>query len=43
MNYSIECVVAAGNHLGEGPIWDAGQGVLYWVDGAGRRVGNPSI
>ena len=43
MNYSIECVVAAGNHLGEGPVWDVEQGMLYWVDGTGRRVGNPSL
>ncbi len=43
MNYTIECVVSAANHLGEGPLWDVEQGVLYWVDGTGRRVGNPSI
>ena len=43
MNYSIECVLADGNHLGEGPIWDTEQGVLYWLDGTGRRVGKPSI
>lgn len=43
MNYSIECVVSENNHLGEGPVWDVEQGMLYWVDGTGRRVGNPSI
>lgn len=43
MKYSIECVVAAANHLGEGPVWDTEQGALYWVDGTGRRVGNPSL
>ena len=43
MNYTIECVVAASNHLGEGPVWDVEEGALYWVDGTGRRVGNPSI
>lgn len=43
MPYSIECVVDDANHLGEGPIWDVEEGVLYWVDGTGRRVGNPSI
>ena len=43
MHYTIECIVDAGNHLGEGPVWDVEQGALYWVDGTGRRVGNPSI
>ncbi|MGE4616290.1 MAG: SMP-30/gluconolactonase/LRE family protein, partial [Gammaproteobacteria bacterium] len=43
LNYSIECVVAAFNHLGEGPVWDVEEGALCWVDGTGRRVGNPSI
>jgi len=43
MSYTIECVASDGNHLGEGPIWDVEEGVLYWVDGTGRRVGNPSI
>ena len=43
MTYTIECVVAASNHLGEGPIWDVEQGALYWVDGTGCRVGKPSI
>ena len=43
MNYQIECVVPCTNHLGEGPIWDAEEAVLYWVDGTGNRVGNPSI
>lgn len=43
MNYTIECVVDAANHLGEGPVWDVEERALYWVDGTGRRVGNPSI
>lgn len=43
MNYSIECVVACNNHLGEGPVWDVDEGALYWVDGTGRRVGNPGL
>lgn len=43
MRYSIECVVAESNELGEGPLWDDQAGVLYWVDGVGRRVGRPSI
>ena len=43
MSYTIECVVAASNELGEGPIWDVEENALYWVDGTGRRVGKPSI
>ncbi len=43
MGYRIECLVEAGNHLGEGPLWDVEEGALYWVDGTGRRVGNPAI
>ena len=39
----IECVLECGNHLGEGPVWDVEDGCLYWVDGTGRRVGNPSV
>ena len=39
----IECVLQCGNHLGEGPVWDVESGCLYWLDGTGRRVGNPSI
>jgi L-arabinonolactonase len=43
MPYRIECVLECANHLGEGPVWDVDEGRLYWVDGTGRRVGNPSI
>ena len=43
MNYSIECIAADSNELGEGPIWDVAEQALYWVDGTGRRVGRPSI
>lgn len=43
MSYRIECVLECGNHLGEGPVWDVEEECLYWVDGTGRRVGNPSI
>ena len=43
MGYSIECVLECGNHLGESPIWDVQEGRLYWVDGTGRRVGNPAL
>ena len=41
--YTVECLIDAENHLGEGPVWDAEQQRLYWVDGTGRRVGRPSI
>lgn len=43
MQYSIECVVAPGNHVGESPIWSPHDGRLYWVDSTGRRVGKPAI
>ena len=43
MTVKIECVLECNNHLGEGPVWDVEEGRLYWVDGTGRRVGNPSI
>ena len=43
MSVKIECVLECNNHLGEGPVWDVEEGRLYWVDGTGRRVGNPAI
>jgi sugar lactone lactonase YvrE len=43
MPYTIECVLACDNHLGEGPVWDVEEGRLYWVDGTGRRVGKPAL
>lgn len=43
MNYKIECLIAAENHLGESPLWDDEEGFLYWVDGTGNRVGKPNI
>ena len=43
MTYRIESVLECGNHLGEGPVWDIETGILWWLDGTGRRVGNPSI
>jgi sugar lactone lactonase YvrE len=43
MSYRIENLLNCGNHLGEGPVWDVDSGVLWWLDGTGRRVGNPSI
>lgn len=42
-DFTIECVLRCDNHLGEGPIWDVREQVLYWVDGTGRRMGKPSI
>ncbi len=35
---SVECVVDAKNHLGEGPLWDPTEGVLYWVDMLDKQV-----
>lgn len=43
MSYRIENVLDCRNHLGEGPVWDVESGRLWWLDGTGRRVGNPSI
>jgi L-arabinonolactonase len=43
MSYRIENLLNCGNHLGEGPVWDVETGALWWLDGTGRRVGNPSI
>ena len=43
MSYRIESILDCGNHLGEGPVWDVETGLLWWVDGTGRRVSNPSI
>ncbi len=43
MGYRIDCVLDSGNHLGEGPVWDVETGLLWWLDGTGRRVRNPSI
>ena len=28
----VACVVDAGAELGEGPLWDPGEGVLWWLD-----------
>ena len=33
-----ELVLDAGAILGEGPVWDADAGVLWWVDIEGRRI-----
>ncbi len=43
MTVRIETLVPCQNHLGESPIWDDRENRLYWVDGTGPRVGNPSL
>ena len=37
-NNSVRCVADVRAILGEGPVWDARDGGLYWVDIEGRRV-----
>jgi sugar lactone lactonase YvrE len=34
----VRCVVAAGDQLGEGPVWSAAEGRLYWFDIKGKRL-----
>ncbi len=43
MTYTIECLFACDNHLGESPVWDVQDGCLYWVDSTGRRVNKPAL
>ena len=43
MTLKIECVVECENYLGESPVWDVEGGMLYWVDGTGRRKGKHNI
>jgi sugar lactone lactonase YvrE len=35
---SVRCVVEASDRLGEGPVWSAAEGRLYWFDIKGRRL-----
>ena len=41
--YTIECVLDCHNHLGEGPVWDTEEGLLYWLDCTGKRVNQPTV
>jgi sugar lactone lactonase YvrE len=34
----IRCVAESGDELGEGPVWVAAEGRLYWFDIQGRRL-----
>ena len=34
----VRCVAASGDELGEGPVWAAAEGRLYWFDIQGRRL-----
>jgi len=34
----IELMIDARAELGEGPLWDAGEQRLYWIDGLGAKV-----
>ena len=34
----VRCVVESGDILGEGPLWSATEGRLYWFDIQGRRL-----
>ena len=34
----VECVVESKNYLGEGPVWDPVEGVLYWVDMLEKKI-----
>jgi sugar lactone lactonase YvrE len=43
MSVKIECVLDCNNHLGEGPIWDIEDGLLYWLDCTGPRLNKPAI
>ena len=42
-SHHLQLVLDSKAEFGEGPVWDVEEGCLYWVDGTGRRVGNPSI
>ena len=37
-NSPVRCVAEVGAILGEGPVWDARDGAVYWVDIEGHRI-----
>ena len=37
-DYSIDVVVDLKTTLGEGPLWDQEQQLLYWIDSADGRI-----
>jgi L-arabinonolactonase len=38
MTLDIRCISERADYLGESPVWDADNGLLYWVDGFSRLV-----
>jgi sugar lactone lactonase YvrE len=38
MASDVRCVVDSGDLLGEGPLWAAAEGRLYWFDIQGKRL-----
>src|SRR5437899_3033985 len=38
MAISIERIADVKNKLGEGPVWDVAEQVLYWIDGAAPAI-----
>ncbi|MDI9597490.1 MAG: SMP-30/gluconolactonase/LRE family protein [Atribacterota bacterium] len=38
MNYTAELIVDAKAVLGESPLWDQNKKVLFWIDGAGKKI-----
>ncbi|MDB5425838.1 MAG: putative gluconolactonase protein [Phenylobacterium sp.] len=36
--YGVQCVADVSDRLGEGPVWSAAEGRLYWFDIKGRRL-----
>lgn len=38
MHYSCSVLKQYRNALGEGPLWDAENQLLYWIDGFGAKI-----